>query len=88
MVTGGRAGEAGPLGMKRELRAIDAEIMQLEHQMEEMQASLETVNAEIQASEQSLEEISAQQLDAERNLFAAITATSKLRVNSRVLASS
>ena len=71
MVTGGRAGEAGPLGMKRELRALDAEVMQLEHQTEELQAALETINAELQASEQSLEGISAQQLDAERNVFAA-----------------
>jgi chromosome segregation protein len=71
MVTGGRAGEAGPLGMKRELRALDAEIMQLEHQTEEMKAALETINADLQVSEQSLEGISAQQLDAERNVFSA-----------------
>jgi chromosome segregation protein len=71
MVTGGRAGEAGPLGMKRELRALDAEVMHLEHQMGELRAALETINAELQASEQSLEEISAQQLDAERNVFSA-----------------
>ena len=30
MVTGGKPDDAGPLGMKRELRAIDAEVMQLE----------------------------------------------------------
>jgi len=71
MVTGGRAGEAGPLGMKRELRALDAEIMHLEHQTEEMKAALETIDAELRASEQSLEGISAQQLDAERNVFSA-----------------
>jgi chromosome segregation protein len=57
--------------MKRELRALDAEVMQLEHQTEEMQAALETINAELQASEQSLEGISAEQLDAERNVFSA-----------------
>jgi chromosome segregation protein len=71
VVTGGRAGEAGPLGMKRELRALDAEVMQLEYQTGEMQAALETINAELQAGEQSLEGISAQQLDAERNVFSA-----------------
>ena len=32
MVTGGRPDEAGPLGMKRELRALDAEVMQLQEQ--------------------------------------------------------
>jgi len=71
MVTGGRAGEAGPLGMKRELRALDAEVMQLEHQAAEMQVTLENINAELQAAEQSLEGISAQQLDAERNVLSA-----------------
>jgi chromosome segregation protein len=71
MVTGGRAGEAGPLGMKRELRALDAEVMQLEHQAAEMQAALETIDAALKATEQSLEEISAQQLGAERNVFSA-----------------
>ncbi|HVS89786.1 MAG TPA: chromosome segregation protein SMC [Candidatus Acidoferrum sp.] len=71
MVTGGRAGEAGPLGMKRELRALDAEVMQLEHQTAEMQAKLETINAGLQTAEQSLEGISAQQLDAERNVLSA-----------------
>jgi chromosome segregation protein len=71
MVTGGRAGEAGPLGMKRELRALDAEVMQLEHQTAGMQATLETISAGLQTAEQSLEGISAQQLDAERNVFSA-----------------
>jgi chromosome segregation protein len=71
MVTGGRAGEAGPLGMKRELRALDAEVMQLEHQTAGMQAALETISAGLRTAEQSLEGISAQQLDAERNVFSA-----------------
>src|SRR6202040_1324157 len=31
MVTGGRPDEVGPLGLKRELRALDAEVLQLEH---------------------------------------------------------
>ena len=48
MVTGGRPDEAGPLGMKRELRALDAEIMQLEHDSAERQAVLEAVGAELQ----------------------------------------
>ena len=50
MVTGGRADEAGPLGMKRELRALDAEVMQLEHDAEEKQAALEAVTAELNAT--------------------------------------
>jgi chromosome segregation protein len=36
-----------------------------------MQATLESINAELQGAEQSLEGISAQQLDAERNVFSA-----------------
>src|SRR4029077_11020724 len=37
MVTGGRPDEAGPLGMKRELRALDAEVMALDLRMNDMQ---------------------------------------------------
>jgi chromosome segregation protein len=33
MVTGGRPDEAGPLGMKRELRALDAEVTHLEERV-------------------------------------------------------
>src|SRR6201982_1175052 len=58
MVTGGRPDEAGPLGMKRELRALDAEVMQLESRMSEMQAEMERIAAELRATEQTLEEVS------------------------------
>jgi chromosome segregation protein len=71
MVSGGRAGEAGPLGMKRELRALDAEVLQLDRRLREAQAELETLSSEIQVKEQSLEEIVLQQRDAERSVFAA-----------------
>jgi chromosome segregation protein len=71
MVTGGRADEAGPLGMKRELRALDAEVMQLEHDAGEKQAALETVTAELQTTEKKLEGIDVQQREADRNVFAA-----------------
>ena len=50
MVTGGRPDEAGPLGMKRELRAVDAEVIHLEHQSGLMQAELETLTVELRAS--------------------------------------
>jgi chromosome segregation protein len=66
MVTGGRPDEVGPLGMKRELRALDAEVMQLEHDMTEKQSALEAVAAELRSAEQSLEAIDAQQREAER----------------------
>jgi chromosome segregation protein len=71
MVTGGRADEAGPLGMKRELRALDGEITQLEKRSEETRATVETLSAELRVAEQSLEEISAQKQVAEREVFAA-----------------
>jgi chromosome segregation protein len=71
MVSGGRADEAGPLGMKRELRALDAEVLQLEHEMSEAQAALAQVNAELREAEQSLEQITAQQREAERSVFSA-----------------
>ena len=71
MVTGGRADEAGPLGMKRELRALDAEVMQLEHDAEEKQAALEAVTVELNATQKKLEGIDMQQREADRNVFAA-----------------
>jgi len=57
MVTGGRPDEVGPLGMKRELRALDAEVMQLEHEMSQKQAALETMAGELRSTEQALTEI-------------------------------
>src|SRR5258708_1061050 len=71
MVTGGRPDEVGPLGMKRELRALDAEALQLEHQMGEKQAALEAVSAELSAGEKSLEEIDLKQREAEREVISA-----------------
>jgi len=71
MVTGGRPDEAGPLGMKRELRAVDAEVIHLEHQSGLIQAQLETLTVELHATEVANEELTAQHRDAERNLFAA-----------------
>ncbi|MGC1614358.1 MAG: chromosome segregation protein SMC [Candidatus Acidiferrum sp.] len=71
MVTGGRADEAGPLGMKRELRTLDVEVMQLEHQMSEAQAALAQLSTELRDAEQSLEQINTQLRDAERSVFSA-----------------
>jgi len=71
MVTGGRADEAGPLGMKRELRALDGEIAQLEKRGEETRAALETLVADLRRAEESLEEVSAQRQIAEREVYAA-----------------
>jgi len=71
MVTGGRPDQAGPLGMKRELRALNAEVLQLEHQMNEKQAALEKVAAQLRATEQTLEETNAKLRETERQVFSA-----------------
>jgi chromosome segregation protein len=70
MVTGGRPDEAGPLGMKRELRALDTEVVQLEQRAASGHAELENLAMQLRAAEQAHEELTAQQREAERNLFA------------------
>src|SRR2546429_9212875 len=52
--------------MKRELRALNAELLRLEHRMNEKQAALAAAAAELRATEQALEQISATQRDVER----------------------
>jgi chromosome segregation protein len=71
MVTGGRPDEAGPLGMKRELRAVSAELMQLEQRCGDIQLELETITTELQTSEKAQEELTAKQRESERTHFAA-----------------
>jgi len=72
MVTGGRPDEVGPLGMKRELRALDAELMRLEHEMREKQAALESAAAELRSTEQALSETNEKQREAERETISAM----------------
>ena len=55
MVTGGRADEAGPLVMKRELRALDAELVQLELTAERNRATQDALASDLREAEQSLE---------------------------------
>jgi len=71
MVTGGRPDDAGPLGMKRELRAVSSELAHLEDRSSSIQTELDSINAEVRSLESSLEELAAQLREAERNLFAA-----------------
>jgi chromosome segregation protein len=71
MVTGGRPDEAGPLGMKRELRSVNAEMIHLEERSNSIQMELETTQNELRSAELAQEELTAQQREAERNLFAA-----------------
>ena len=71
MVTGGRPDEVGPLGMKRELRALDGEVLQLENDMAMKQATLEALATDLLASEQALEEIDSKQREVEREALSA-----------------
>ena len=71
MVTGGRPDDVGPLGMKRELRALDAQVRHLENEMAGKQAALETTAAELRGAEQSLEEMQLQEREAEREVISA-----------------
>jgi chromosome segregation protein len=71
MVTGGRPDEAGPLGMKRELRALDAEVMALEARMNDMQEELDRTAAEIRETEMALETVIAKHHQAERDVISA-----------------
>jgi chromosome segregation protein len=71
MVTGGRPDEAGPLGMKRELRALDAEVVTLEVRMTEMQSEMERIAAGLAQTESALEHVTARQREAEREVISA-----------------
>ena len=71
MVTGGRADEAGPLGMKRELRALDADIAQLEFETERIKAMQDALSSDLKEAEQTLEEVSTKQHAAERDVLSA-----------------
>ena len=71
VVSGGRPSEAGPLGMKRELRSLDAEVLQLERAASEAQAALRHIEDELHASEVTLEQATAQHVESEKLAVAA-----------------
>jgi len=71
MVSGGRAGDAGPLALKRELRQHETEAARLELSTNEMQARLTYIEGEIAAGEQHVTLAIAQQMEAEKSLVAA-----------------
>jgi len=71
MVTGGRPDEAGPLEMKRELRKLDVETLQLERAADETQAALHRIEEELLERERALGEVTAQHVDAEKAAVAA-----------------
>jgi chromosome segregation protein len=71
VVSGGRPSETGPLGMKRELRALDAEVLQFERAASEAQASLQQIEEEIHNSGVTLEQATAQHVESEKLAVAA-----------------
>jgi chromosome segregation protein len=79
MVTGGRPDEVGPLSMKRELRALDADVAQLEHRLGEKQAALEAAAAELVSTEQALADINEKQRGSEREAISAMHRHSQMQ---------
>jgi chromosome segregation protein len=71
MVTGGRPDEAGPLGMKRELRAVNAELIHLEQRANTVQGELEVINGELHSAEWAQQELTIKQRESERAHFGA-----------------
>jgi chromosome segregation protein len=71
VVSGGRPSDSGPLGMKRELRALDAEVLQLERTASEVQAKLQHIEEELRDAGQTLEQATAQHVESEKQAVAA-----------------
>jgi chromosome segregation protein len=71
IVSGGRAGEAGPLALKRELRQHDAEAVRLERISQEQQEQLAQLAHEISAGESAAALANSQHVEAEKSLVAA-----------------
>jgi chromosome segregation protein len=71
VVSGGRASGTGPLGMKRELRSLDAQVLQFERAAAEAQAALRRIEEELRTSELTLEQAVAQHVESEKLAVAA-----------------
>ncbi|MGA7921904.1 MAG: chromosome segregation protein SMC [Candidatus Acidiferrales bacterium] len=71
MVSGGRAGEAGPLALKRELRQHETETLRLEQAANEQQAAMTRLEEAIAETEEQVTSALAQQMEAEKFLVTA-----------------
>ncbi|HWF14141.1 MAG TPA: chromosome segregation protein SMC [Candidatus Acidoferrales bacterium] len=71
VVSGGRPSETGPLGMKRELRGLDLEVLQFERAASEAQAALQQIEGELRTSEVTLEQATAQHVESQKLSVAA-----------------
>ncbi|MCL5287074.1 MAG: AAA family ATPase, partial [Acidobacteria bacterium] len=70
-VSGGRPGEAGPLAIKREMRALETQGAEFERDADEAQGILKRVEEELRGAEKSLEETIGKHMQAEKALVAA-----------------
>ena len=71
MITGGRAGEAGPLALKRELRLHEGEVVCLARVTTELQTEQAQIEIETKRAEDWLSVTLAQHVEAEKTLVAA-----------------
>ena len=71
IVSGGRAGEAGPLALKRELRQHESEAIRLERICQEQQERLTQLGHEISSGESAVALANSQHVEAEKSLVAA-----------------
>ena len=71
MVSGGRAGEAGPLALKREMRQHESEVARLGQLVSDRQFEMTRFEAEIAAGETEVTSAIARQMEAEKSLVAA-----------------
>jgi chromosome segregation protein len=71
MVSGGRAGQAGPLALKRELRQHESEALRLEQAASEQQAQMTSLEEAIAEGEEQVTTALAGQMEAEKSLVAA-----------------
>ncbi len=71
IVAGGRASEAGPLALKRELRMQEVESHRLEQQTSHTQSEIERLNSEIAQAEESLAAMTAEHIAAEKEVVSA-----------------
>jgi chromosome segregation protein len=71
MISGGRAGEAGPLALKRELRLHEGEVVCLARVTTEMQTEQEQIETATKRAEEWLAITLAQHVESEKTLVAA-----------------
>jgi chromosome segregation protein len=71
IVSGGRAGEAGPLALKRELRQHEAEAARLDRISQEQQQKLTRLADEIRDGESAVSAAISQHVEAEKSLVGA-----------------